>query len=130
MAYRVEKLPLIAPQSPDHHKWETLWHYMQGGPGIFAGDLNYYVVDGDMRNGIAEQIDTERCPLYLLTGEYDVSATPEMTAELAQQVKAQHFEVMKGVGHFPMSENPEQFLAYLQPVLALVEQQVSERAQA
>jgi pimeloyl-ACP methyl ester carboxylesterase len=114
---------LVAPQSPDHHKWETLWHYMQGGPGIFAGDIFYYVVDGDMRNGIAEQIDTKKCPLYLLTGEYDVSATPAMTEELANLVDAQYFEVMEGLGHFPMSENPEKFLAYLKPVLEMVESQ-------
>ncbi|MDG2277832.1 MAG: alpha/beta hydrolase [Pseudomonadales bacterium] len=112
---------LIAPHSPMEHKWETLWHYMQGGPGVFAGDLYYYLVDGDMRNGIAEQIDTSRCPLYLLTGEYDVSATPEMTKELAELVGAQHFEVMKGMGHFPMSENPNLFMSYLKPILSEIE---------
>ena len=47
-----------------------------------------------------------KCPLYLLTGEYDLSATPALTAELARLVKARHFEVMKGLGHFPMSESP------------------------
>ena len=113
---------LIAPQSPLEHKWETLWHYMQGGPGIFAGDIYYYLVDGDMRNGIAEQIDTSECPLYLLTGEYDVSATPAMTQELADLVGAHYFEVMKGLGHFPMSENPELFMSYLSPILEQIEQ--------
>lgn len=116
---------LIAPQSPIEHKWETLWHYMQGGPGIFAGDIHYYLVDGDMRNGIAEQIDTSECPLYLLTGEYDVSATPEMTQELADLVGAQYFKVMKGLGHFPMSENPELFMSYLSPILEQIEQQAA-----
>ncbi len=75
------------------------------------------VREGHMRNGIAEQIDTSKCPLYLLTGEYDLSATPAMTKELADQVGAQHFEVMKNMGHFPMSENPELFLSYLRPIL-------------
>ena len=63
------------------------------------------------------EIDTGKCPLYLLTGEYDLSATPALTAELAKLVKATHFEVMKGLGHFPMSESPEQFRHYLLPVL-------------
>ena len=31
----------IAPQSPDNFRHETLWHYMQGGPGIFKGDLYF-----------------------------------------------------------------------------------------
>ena len=26
---------MIAPQSPTAERWETMWHYMQGGPGIF-----------------------------------------------------------------------------------------------
>lgn len=108
---------LMAPGSPSNHKWETLWHYMQGGPGIFAGDLFYYFVDGDLRNGLAADFDTNECPLYLLSGEYDLSATPEMGAELAEEVGASHFEVMKNLGHFPMSEDPERFRTYLLPVL-------------
>jgi pimeloyl-ACP methyl ester carboxylesterase len=108
---------IMSPLSPSKDYWETLYYYMQSGPGVFAGDLYYYFVDGDMRNGLAEQIDTEQCPLYLLTGEYDLSATPEMTEELAKLVKAQHCQIMKGLGHFPMSENYAVFRDYLNPVL-------------
>lgn len=108
---------LIAPTSPQADKWETLWHYMQGGPGVFLGDLHYYFTDGDLRNGLLDPVDTRRCPLHLLTGEYDLSATPELTAELAKLVKATSFQVMEGLGHFPMSENPAQFRKYLLPVL-------------
>jgi len=108
---------LIAPTSPQSAKWETLWHYMQGGPAVFLGDLHYYFTDGDLRNGLLDGLDTKRCPLHLLTGEYDLSATPELTAELAKLVKATSFQVMEGLGHFPMSENPAQFRKYLLPVL-------------
>lgn len=118
-----QMISLIAPQSPPAHKWETVWHYMQGGPGVFLGDLYYYFVDGDLRNGLAKDLDTEKCPLYLLTGEYDLSATPEMTKELAREVGATHFEVMKNMGHFPMSENPEEFKSYLLPVLDKIQLQ-------
>ncbi|PKP72056.1 MAG: alpha/beta hydrolase [Alphaproteobacteria bacterium HGW-Alphaproteobacteria-5] len=114
---------LMSPNTPSKEKWETLWHYMQGGPGIFMGDLVYYFVDGDLRNGLIDGLDTQTCPLYLLTGEYDLSATPEMSAELARAVNATHFEVMKGVGHFPMSEDPERFRGYLLPVLEKIEAQ-------
>lgn len=108
---------LIAPTSPQADKWETLWHYMQGGPGVFLGDLHYYFTDGDLRNGLLDSLDSRRCPLHLLTGEYDLSATPELTAELAKAVNATSFQVMEGMGHFPMSENPAQFRRYLLPVL-------------
>ena len=108
---------IMSPLSPSQDYWETLYYYMQGGPGVFAGDLYYYFVDGDMRNGLAEQIDTQKCPLYLLTGEYDLSATPAMTQDLAKLVKAQHCQIMKGLGHFPMSEDYATFRDYLHPVL-------------
>src|SRR5262245_40250403 len=32
---------LIAPTAPAAERWETLWHYMQGGPGVFKGDLYF-----------------------------------------------------------------------------------------
>ncbi|MBF2754232.1 MAG: alpha/beta hydrolase [Gammaproteobacteria bacterium AqS3] len=108
---------IMSPLAPSHEYWETLYYYMQGAPGVFAGDLYYYFVDGDMRNGLAEQIDTQKCPLYFLTGEYDLSATPEMTEALAEAVRAQHCETMKGLGHFPMSEDYAVFRGYLHRVL-------------
>lgn len=108
---------MIAPQSPPSERWETMWHYMQGGPGIFMGDLHYYFHDGDLRNGQAEPLRDSPCPIYLLSGDYDVSATPEMGRELSELIGAAHFEVMEGVGHFPMSENPQVFRKYLLPVL-------------
>jgi pimeloyl-ACP methyl ester carboxylesterase len=107
---------LMAPQSPPATRWETLWHYMQGGPGVFKGDLYFYRVDGDLREQV-EKIDTTVCPLYLLTGEYDFSCTPEDTLRTARQIPGAQVTVMKELGHFPMSENPEQFRRYILPVL-------------
>jgi pimeloyl-ACP methyl ester carboxylesterase len=107
---------LIAPQSPDETRWETLWGYMQGGPGVFKGDLYFYRVDGDFRDRVG-QIDTARCPLYLLTGEYDFSCTPEDTRLTAEKIPGARFTLMTEIGHFPMAENPAQFRRYLLPVL-------------
>lgn len=107
---------LIAPQSPDAARWETLWQYMQGGPGVFKGDLYFYRVDSDLREKIAT-IDTSLCPLYLLTGEYDFSCMPEDTGAAAASIPGARFTVMKELGHFPMSENPRQFRTYILPVL-------------
>jgi pimeloyl-ACP methyl ester carboxylesterase len=108
---------LMAPQAPPSERWETLWHYMQGGPGVFKGDLYFYGIDGDVRGELG-RIDTARCPLYLLTGEYDYSCTPEDTLAVARAVPGAQVTIMKQLGHFPMSENPELFLTYLEPVLA------------
>ncbi len=107
---------LIAPQSPAGSRHETLWMYKQGGPGIFKGDLYFYRVDGDLR-GKTAAIDTTACPLYLLTGEYDFSCSPDDTLRTARSIKGAEVTVMKEVGHFPMSENPAQFRRYILPVL-------------
>ena len=111
---------LIAPTAPEADRWETIWHYMQGGPGVFKGDLHFYTADGDVRARVAE-IDTGKCPLYLLTGEYDYSCTPDDTRELARRIKGAEATVMSGLGHFPMSEDPARFLGYLRPVLASIQ---------
>jgi pimeloyl-ACP methyl ester carboxylesterase len=107
---------LIAPQSPDETRHETLWMYKQGGPGVFKGDLYFYRVDGDLRDTVGK-IDTAVCPLYLLTGEYDFSCTAEDTLRTAGTIKGAEVTIMKEVGHFPMSENPRQFRKYILPVL-------------
>ena len=106
----------VAPQSPDEFRWETLWHYMQSGPGVFKGDLYFYWHDGDFddRSGL---IDTTRCPVYLLSGEYDSSCTPERTWDTAKRIEGSYAVVMEGMGHFPMSENPQEFKRHLGPVL-------------
>ncbi|NWF56189.1 MAG: alpha/beta hydrolase [Syntrophaceae bacterium] len=112
---------LIAPQSPDEHRHETLWQYMQGGPGVFRGDLFFYRVDADLR-GKLDGIDTAACPLYLLTGEYDFSCQPEDTLRTARTIPGVKVTIMKEVGHFPMSENPAQFRKYLNPILEDIRQ--------
>ena len=110
---------LIAPQSPPVSRHETLWMYMQGGPGVFKGDLYFYRVDGDLREKV-KRIDTKICPLYLLTGEYDFSCTAEDTLRTAGQIPGVHVQIMKELGHFPMSENPSKFREYILPVLAKI----------
>jgi pimeloyl-ACP methyl ester carboxylesterase len=109
---------LMSPTSPEADRWETLWHYMQSGPGIFKGDLYFYRGgDGDIRDRLGA-IDAKACPLYLLTGEYDYSVSPEDTRQAVERIAGAKFSVMPRLGHFPMSENPPLFLTYLRPVLA------------
>jgi pimeloyl-ACP methyl ester carboxylesterase len=108
---------LIGPHAPSADRWETLWHYSQSGPGVFSGDLHYYSEDGNLGANEVSPLASGPCPIYLLTGEYDLSATPALTAELARLIKPCHFEVMRGLGHFPMSEDPQLFLGYLRPIL-------------
>jgi pimeloyl-ACP methyl ester carboxylesterase len=107
---------LIAPQSPDTNRWDTLWKYMQSGPGVFRGDIHFYRIDSDLRGELAK-IDTKTCPLYLMTGEYDFSCTPENSRDTAERVPGAELVIMREVGHFAMSENPIKFRSYLLPIL-------------
>jgi pimeloyl-ACP methyl ester carboxylesterase len=106
----------MAPLSPQAHRDETVWHYMQGGPGIFKGDMHFYKVDGGLTDDDLDHINVTDCPLYFLSGEYDYSGTPADTRVLADRLGVDVI-VMEQMGHFPMSENPERFLDYLRPVL-------------
>jgi pimeloyl-ACP methyl ester carboxylesterase len=83
---------------------------------VFKGDLYFYRVDGDLRARIGA-IDTTVCPLYLLTGEYDFSCTPEDTMRTASAIAGAEVTIMQELGHFPMSENPGRFRGYILPVL-------------
>ena len=48
----------------------------------------------------------------MLTGEYDYSCSPDMSRETAAKINGAVFEVMRGLRHFPMSEDPERFMPY------------------
>jgi len=108
---------LMAPQSPPERAREVWWEYSQGGYGVFWGDIRFYGREWDARERVG-RIDTKKCPVIMLTGEYDYSCTPEISRATAAKIPGAQFEVMRGMGHFPMAENPELFLEYLRPALA------------
>ncbi len=108
---------LSAPQSPAEYVEAITWHYGQGGPAVFYGDIAFYSGDWDARDRV-HKIDTNRCRLFMLTGEYDYSCTVELSQATAAKIPGVVFREMKGIGHFPFAENPALFADYLLPVLA------------
>ena len=110
---------LMAPQSPDKDRWATWFYYSQGSEA-FKGDLYFYSVDHDLR-GRLEEIDGERCPVVIMNGEYDYLTPPEDGRRTAEQIRGAEFIEMKGIGHFPMSENYPLFKEYLQEALQTIE---------
>jgi len=107
---------LTSPDAPEALRRETIWAYSCGWPPSFIGDLHYYIDDHDLRE-LASTIDTSRCQVHLLSGEYDWSGTAELGREAHEAIGGSTFAVMAGVGHFPMSEDPEQLRAHLLPIL-------------
>lgn len=110
-------LGLCAPDSPESAKRENWWYYAQGGPGVYAGDVHFYSMDWDVRDEV-HKIDTSKCKVSLLSGEYDYSATPEMSEAVAEKIKGSRYTMMKSMGHFPMIENYEGLKPYLSEALA------------
>ena len=103
---------LIAPTAPAANK-ALIWHqYSSGGYGLFHGDLDFYNTGWDGRDRVSK-INTNECPVYMLTGEYDYSTTPEMSKATADKIKGARFEKMEQLGHFPATENPAKFVPYL-----------------
>lgn len=107
---------LTSPTAPEALRQETGLVYAMGAPASFAGDLWFYLVDHDLR-GLAHEIDTGRCQVHILNGEYDYATPPALGEQLAGEIKGATYQTMHGLGHFPMSEDPDRFLSYVRPVL-------------
>ena len=103
---------LNSPYSPEASRRENWWYYSQSGPGVYQGDVHFYSNDWDGREDI-KRIDTNRCKVALLTGEYDYSCTPAMSEAVAAAIPGTRLTVMKGMGHFPMIENYAAFRPHL-----------------
>ena len=103
---------LNSPLSPEPSRRENWWYYSQSGPGVYQGDVYFYSLDWDAREDV-KRIDTNRCKVALLTGEYDYSCTPAMSAAVAAAIRGSRLTIMKGMGHFPMIENYQGFRPHL-----------------
>ncbi|MGI9612786.1 MAG: alpha/beta fold hydrolase [Acidimicrobiales bacterium] len=110
---------LTAPSSPVEYRKETIQTYASGWPPAFLGDLWYYLVDYDLTE-LASTIDTGEVGVHILNGEYDYSATVEMGRAASDAIPGSTFTPMKGIGHFPMSENPNVFFEHLLPILDVI----------
>ncbi|HEY3754090.1 MAG TPA: alpha/beta hydrolase [Pseudonocardiaceae bacterium] len=106
---------MMSPTAPEASRQETMLHYAQAAPGVYAGDLYFHSIDHDLR-GEAGAIDTSRCAVHLLTGEFDHTMVP-ITERAAAEISGASYTVMAGLGHFPMSEDHAQLMRYLLPVL-------------
>ena len=107
---------LMSPMSPEYYRKETSFVYASGWPALFIGDLYYYIKDFDLTE-FAQQIDTAKVGVHILSGEYDYSGTVELGEVAHNAIAGSTWTMMQGVGHFPMSENPDQFIQYLMPIL-------------
>jgi len=71
---------------------------MQGGPGVFKGDLYFYRVDGDLR-GRVENIDTGVCRFICSPASMIFPARRKIPADRGRDPGRQRY-VMEQLGHF------------------------------
>jgi pimeloyl-ACP methyl ester carboxylesterase len=113
---------LSGPESPRKYRHEVSWGYSQGAPGVFAGDLYYRHIEHDL-SATAHLIDTGRCPVYIMNGEYDPGTGIKEGEDLAAKIKGAKFIPMRGLGHFPMTEDFQK----MKPVLMSVLNEIADR---
>lgn len=117
---------LMSPAASEAARRSATWIYGQGGLGVYAGDLAFYEqFDG---GDVASRIDGARCPVELLTGAYDYSATPEDAQRLGALVAGSRVEIMPALGHFPMVEDPDRFRIHFAAALERIAARLGERA--
>lgn len=104
---------LLSPSSSKSARDFATWIYSQAAPGVYDGDLAFYSDDFDAHHHTAS-IDTSKTPVWLLTGDYDYSATPADSRRVAQEIAGANFIELPGFGHFPMVENPKGLMPHLQ----------------
>ena len=107
----------ISPFAPEVERWNTLWMFMQSGPGVFRGDLSFYTQDDSLIGRLAD-IDTVKTPVHLIVGAYALTCTPEDAKRTADAIAGATLAVMDELGHFPMSEHPAGFRPYFVDALA------------
>jgi pimeloyl-ACP methyl ester carboxylesterase len=116
---------LLSPLSPLWRRNQARWIYSQGAPSVYDGDLAFYSDEFKAFNHTA-QIDTRKTPLWLLTGDYDYSASPSETLRVANEIPGSIFQAMPGFGHFPMTEDPHRLVqTHLGPILSQLHQQLA-----
>lgn len=106
---------LMSPLASVADRRAAAWIYGQGALGVYSGDIDFYEqFDGE---AVARRIDGTRCPVALLSGAYDYSATPEDGRRVGALIRGSTVKLMSDLGHFPMIEAPDRLRTYLAPVL-------------
>ena len=89
--------------SPEEARRENWWYYAQGGPGVYAGDTAFGR-EFDVRAQLKD-IDTRRCKVSIISGDYDYSALPDVSRQVAEAIPGAQFTLIEGLGHFPVIED-------------------------
>jgi len=117
-----------AVMAPGLSAWDRQVNRMtqSAHPRSLRNDLYLWGVDNSDASR-AERIDASKVPLYMYAGEYDFTCPPAHVEASAKCIgEGVHYEMLKGLGHFPMSENYELF----RPTLVRTLEEIEARTKA
>jgi ABC-type branched-subunit amino acid transport system ATPase component/branched-subunit amino acid ABC-type transport system permease component/pimeloyl-ACP methyl ester carboxylesterase len=115
--YADRNYTVTSPIAPEPFRREISWIYGSGGPALYKGDNDYFIFGHDLRVD-GHLIDTSRTPLFVVVGEYDLAASDPNGAEaVARNIPGAKFQVLRGFGHFAMSDDPVRFNRAIGPIL-------------
>ena len=77
-------------------------------PRSLRNDLHLWGVENSDEKR-AERIDASKVPIYMYSGEFDFTCPPEHVEKSAKAIGEVNYEMLEGLGHFPMSENYDIF---------------------
>ena len=111
-------LGTTSPIAPEDRRQETAWIYMSNAKGAYAGDNDYFMNAHDLSVD-GHRIDTARTPLFVLAGEYDRTSLSQEDGAVAvpRHVPGAQYRLLKDLGHFAPSDDPELLCEALVPIM-------------
>jgi len=96
--------------APDVSRWDRQINRMlqSAHPRSLRNDLHLWGVENADETR-TERIDGSKIPIYMYSGEFDFTCPPDHVEKAAGAIGNVNYEMLEGLGHFPMSENYERF---------------------
>jgi pimeloyl-ACP methyl ester carboxylesterase len=91
---------------------------MSNAKGAYAGDNDYFMNAHDLAKD-GHLIDTAARPLFVLAGEFDRTSLSEEDGATAvpRYVKGAQYRLLRDLGHFAPSDDPELLCEALVPIM-------------
>jgi len=111
-------LGTTSPIAPEDRRQETAWIYMSNAKGMYAGDNDYFMNAHDLAKD-GHLIDTAARPLFVLAGEFDRTSLSDEdgAAAVPKYVVGAQYRLLKDLGHFAPSDDPELLCEALVPIM-------------
>tara|TARA_B110001454_G_scaffold192191_1_gene192332 strand:- start:2064 stop:2609 length:546 start_codon:yes stop_codon:yes gene_type:complete len=103
---------LTGKRTPPNRAHEVIWQLCRSTPEVMRADLNGYA-GFDKREEMARIAD----PVLLIRGSDDWLVTQEQVEATARRIAKSEVALLDGTSHYPMIENPFEFISFLRSFL-------------